>query len=98
MKLRALIEQACTCSTMHGGGGLKVRARLCFCLWHSRWRVLAAMTRHLQVVCLCCDGAAVKLRALIEQACTCSTMHGGGGLKVRARLCLWHSDGECLPP
>ena len=31
--------------------------------------------------------------------CTCSTMHGGGGVKVRARLCLWHSGGgECLPP
>ena len=41
----------------------------------------------------------MKLR-LVEQACTCSTMHGGGGLKVvRARLCLWHSGGaECLPP
>ena len=36
-----------------------------------------------------------KLR-LIEQACTCSTMHNGGGLKVRACLCREHSGGECL--
>ena len=38
----------------------------------------------------------MKLR-LIEQACGCSTVRGGSGLKVRARLCLWYSVGECLP-
>ena len=46
----------------------------------------------------CCNGAELRLR-LIEQACTCSTMHGRGGLKVRARLYRWHwVGGECLPP
>ena len=35
---------------------------------------------------------------LMEQACGCSTVQGGGRLKVRARLCRWHSGGECLPP
>ena len=34
----------------------------------------------------------------IEQACGCSTVRGGGRLKVRAHLCRWHSGGECLPP
>ena len=33
----------------------------------------------------------MKLR-LVEQACTCSTMDGGGGLEVRARLCHEHLD------
>ena len=45
IKLR-LIQQACGCFTVRGGGGLKVRARL-LC-WHSgRWRVLVAATKHL---------------------------------------------------
>ena len=38
----------------------------------------------------------MRLFRLIEQACSCSTVRGGGGLKVLARLCLWHSGGECL--
>ena len=40
-------------------------------------------------------GAAIKLR-LLEQALR--LLHGGSGadgLKVRARLCRWHSGGEC---
>ena len=62
------------------------------------WTVHAAMTRHLHVVCLHDGAAAMKLQ-LVEQACTCFTMHGGGGLKVRARLCCReHSDGQCMPP
>ena len=32
-----------------------------------------------------CNGAAMKLR-LMEQACGCCTVRGGGGRKVRARL------------
>ena len=36
-----------------------------------------------------CIGAVMKLLRLIEQACGCSTVRGGGGLNVRARLCLW---------
>ena len=44
-----------------------------------------------------CNRAAMKLR-LMEQACGCSTVRGGQAFKVCARLCLWHSDGECLPP
>ena len=35
MKIRLML-QACGCSTVRGGGGLKVRARLCH--WHSRWQ------------------------------------------------------------
>ena len=42
-------------------------------------------------------GAAIKLR-LVEQACSSTTVRGGGGLKVHARVCLRHSDGGCLPP
>ena len=39
----------------------------------------------------------MKLR-LVEQACGCSTVQGGGALKVRACLvCLWHLGGEWLP-
>ena len=64
-------------------------------------RVLAATTRHLQVLCLC-NGAAIKLR-LVELACGCSMVCGAGGLEVnelevRARLCRRHSSAHCLPP
>ena len=34
----------------------------------------------------------------MEQACGCSTVRGGGGVKVRARLCLWRFGGDGLPP
>ena len=30
-------------------------------------------------------------RRLIEQACGCSVVGGGGGREVHARLCLWPS-------
>ena len=63
------------------------------------WRVPAVMTRHWHVsagASFATTEPPSTLR-LIEQACTCSKVHGGGGLKVRARLCLWHSGGECLP-
>ena len=85
MKLR-LVEQACGCSLLRGGGGLKVRGWLCLppalvC------RVLAAMTtRQLQVSAFAMN-AVMKLR-LVEQACGCSLVRGGGGLKVREWLCL----------
>ena len=39
-----------------------------------------------------CNEAAMKRRQ-IEQACGCSMVRGGGGLKVRAHVCLLHSDG-----
>ena len=149
IKLR-LIEQACTCSTMHGRGGLKVRA--CLYRWHwvggeclppeggfcaiaARgrheaptdraslhllhgsgrrrtqgacsslpralwWRVLAATSTHLQEVVFPLQRRPPLRLRLIEQACICftSSMHGRGGLKVRARLCRWHwVGGECLP-
>ena len=42
-----------------------------------------------------CDGAVTNIR-LIGQVCGCSTVRYGGGSKVRARLCRWCSDGECL--
>ena len=46
---------------------------------------------HLQVVCLCSNGAATKLR-LIEPACGGFTVQGGGGRKVLCSfllLALW---------
>ena len=55
--------------------------------------LLAARTRHLHLH-LQAGGlafateAAMNLR-LIEQACGCSTVRGGGRRKVRAPLCLW---------
>ena len=57
------------------------------------FRVVAAMTRHLPARCSLglCTRAAIKLR-LIEQACDCSTVRVGGGCKVHARVCRWHSD------
>ena len=58
----------------------------------------AMVIRLMEQACTCCmmhGGAAIELR-LVEQACTCYTMQDDGGLKVRARLCVWHSDGECL--
>ena len=63
-------------------------------------RVIAAPTRHLQVLCLC-NGAATKLR-LVELACDCSTVCGAGGLEVnelevRAPICRRHSSAHCLP-
>ena len=39
-----------------------------------------------------CDGDAMNTLHLMEKACSCSTVRGGGGRKVRARLCLWHSN------
>ena len=47
----------------------------------------AARTRHLPAGVRLCNGAAMK-RRLIEQACGCSVVGGGGGREVRARLCL----------
>ena len=32
---------------------------------------------------------------MIREHGACSTVRGGGGLKVCARLCIWHSGGEC---
>ena len=72
-----------------------------------KWRVIAGPTRHQSAcrhdqapaassACILGNQAAMKLR-LIDQACGCSTVRGGGsgsGLKVRARLCLWHVSGE----
>ena len=44
-----------------------------------------------------CNAAAVK-RRLIEQACSCSIVRGGGGRKVRARVCIRHLGAEASPP
>ena len=85
IKLRLVIEQDCGCSTVRGGGRLKVRARLG--RWHSDGECCFVFATE----------AAIKLRLVIEQDCGCSTVRGGGRLKVRARLGRWHSDGECLP-
>ena len=67
--------------------------------------VAVVCTRHESACCrdhapaliVVCNGAAMKL-SLMEQACECCTVQGGGGRKVRARVCLWHSGADCLPP
>ena len=100
-----LIEQACGCFTVRGGGRLKVRARLG--RWHSDGECLPLVVRHQGPAggIVFAMEAAMKLRLiaqamklrLIKQACGCFTVGGGGRLKVRAGLCGWHSGGECLP-
>ena len=73
-----------------------MRARRC--RWHSGGAWLPPGSRHLQVgLPSATEVAAMKLQP-IEQACDCSTVRDRGGLKVRARLCRWHSRGACLPP
>ena len=85
IKLR-LIEQACGCSTVRGGGQLKVRA-----LVSAAGTPVESACRHDHAPDTCCKRfdfateAAIKLR-LIEQACGCSMVRGGGRRKVRARL------------
>ena len=105
IKLRLVIEQDCGCSTVRGGGRLKVRARLG--RWHSDGECLPLVVRHQGPAggIVFAMEAAMKLRLiaqamklrLIKQACGCFTVGGGGRLKVRAGLCGWHSGGECLP-
>ena len=34
---------------------------------------------------------------LVEQACGCSTVQGGGKLRCVLDGRVWHSGGECLP-
>ena len=102
VKLR-LIEQACRCSMVRGGGGLKEVLHARLCRWHSSSGECLPprpMHLHLQVRLHCRQRHRHVKQRLIEQACGCSMVRGGGGLKeVRARLCGWHSSGgECLPP
>ena len=55
---------------------------------------------HTPAMCSVCEEAASKLRLMDEQAY--GLLHGRCEAEVdsnvRARLCLRHSDGECLPP
>ena len=78
-KLR-LVEQACGCSTVRGGGGLMQGACSSLPLALPWRRVLhAARTRHeapSRWRSAFATEAATKLR-LIEQACGCSTVRGG---------------------
>ena len=84
MKL-SLMEQACD------------GAARCMVDRDARCVLVSAFGTRVQIAChhdhapaliVCCNGAAMKLR-LMEQACDgCSTVRGGQGLKVRARLCL----------
>ena len=91
----SLMEQACDgCSTVRGGQGLKVRARLCFLA--LRCRVLAAPTKqHLQCVLqrsrneAPTDGA--SLRRLLHGArwtgtqCACSSLPPGTQMQSACR-------------
>ena len=47
---------------------------------------LLPLTKHVQ--CVLARAAAKKKLRLMEQACSCSTVRGGGGVKVRARVRL----------
>ena len=40
----------------------------------------------------------VEIKAVKTDPCSYSTVRGGSGSKVRARLCRQHSRGKCLPP
>ena len=87
-----LIEQACGCSTVRGGGGFKRQVRARLCRWHScGGECLPPTTTHLNLqVRLLLQRSCrrhVKLR-LIEQACGCSTVRGRGGLKEDTRVCV----------
>ena len=81
-KLR-LMEQGYGRSTVRGGGGeIKVMHVSAAGIW------MESACRRGQAPaddCLC-NGDAMKLR-LMEQGCGCSTWHGSGTLRVRARLC-----------
>ena len=57
---------------------------------------LVTTPTHLHVFAFATEAAAMDLR-LIEQACGCCTVRGGRALKVRARLCRWHSGGMSPP-
>ena len=96
MELR-LIEPACGCSNVQGGGGRKVRAFSAGTVMESACRQ-APGTWHLQVVCLCNGTTAMELR-LIEQCLRSPAPRCDAEVdEVLARLCRWHSGGECLPP
>ena len=58
-----------------------------------QWRPLCL--RHLGGECLPPRPATFRDGSDLEQACGCSTVRGGLGLKVRARLCLQHSRKVC---
>ena len=63
----------CGCSTVRGGGDLKVRARL----GHACGTRLESACLPWPCTCnVSCNGAAMKLR-LMEQACGCSMVRGG---------------------
>ena len=50
---------------------------------------------HVQMVCLVGNGSRHEAPTdQAEQACGYCTARDGGGVKVRARLCRWHSGGE----
>ena len=90
------VTQACCCSKVQFEGSSTMRAHIC--CRHLKSRVLAATTSHLEV-CPATEPSFETFR-LIELACDCSTVRGGSGLKVHARLCRWHSNqapaGLCL--
>ena len=75
----------CGCSTVRGGGRLKVRcSSLPIAL---RSRVLAARTTHLQVECLCLPlqrKPPCSSDRSSKLTCGCSTVLGGGCLRVLA--------------
>ena len=63
-------------------------------LWHSGGECLLHRSKARAGGCFC-NGAAMRLR-LIEQACGCFTMRGGGGLEGACSSSL--PLAECLPP
>ena len=83
------------CSTVRGGGRLTVPTRLC--LWHSGGACLPPRSRTSDELCLQRSRlqATTDGRASLRAAPRCEAEADSN---VRARLCLRHSDGDCLPP
>ena len=88
-----LMEQACGCSTVCGGGGPKVRCSSLPAI--IRWRVLVTSTTplHLQVLCLC-NGHPTDRASELAPASWCKVEAGSRCVLAASR---WCSDEECLP-
>ena len=78
------LAAAMRCYAVRGGGGLKMRARLC--RRHSGQECLPPSNQEHAGFFAFATEPPCKLR-LMEQACGSCTVQGEGGLKVRACLC-----------
>ena len=74
IKLRLMEEQACGCSTVRGGQRLKVRVLVSADGTRGADNLLANTDDQAPALVVFCNGAAIKLRLMEEQACGCSTV------------------------